>query len=247
MIAYNRKYGLLNVRVKWFATKQHFSEIFVPTVFYHTRKNGTSFLGVKEVSHTLEISLDQDVQSLHGQFIKSYRQQIRQSEEQGVYCCFTDDLEAFVEFFNDFAETKKIHPVSLPMLREMKDYLKISFAMLGDQILAAHSYILDHQNAVVRTFHSATKRLDDTYDKNTVGKANKLLHFRDMVYFKDEGFKTYDFGGIALNTENPELKGINNFKMAFGGNVKESINYYSCTYYVLRQIMRMILPPVSPS
>ncbi|NDF01518.1 MAG: hypothetical protein EB034_25115, partial [Verrucomicrobia bacterium] len=63
-----------------------------------------------------------------------------------------------------------------------------------------------------------------------------LLHFRDMTWLREQGFKTYDFGGYAANTADPALQHINEFKDSFGGELVEESNYASAAISLLRRV-----------
>ena len=47
-----------------------------------------------------------------------------------------------------------------------------------------------------------------------VGRANRLLHYTDMLFFKNHGSKIYDWGGIS---DSEEIRNITDFKSRFGG------------------------------
>ena len=122
----------------------------------------------------------------------------------------------------------------------MGDSVKLSFATNNGEILAAHSYIIDEEVGIVRHLHSATKRLDEQYDRNLIGRANKYLTVKDILYFKEKGFKTFDFGGYAKDTPDESLKGINNYKLLFGGTVVTCIDYYSYNYWLLKRLSKLM-------
>ncbi|MBC6489949.1 peptidoglycan bridge formation glycyltransferase FemA/FemB family protein [Flavihumibacter stibioxidans] len=241
MASYKVKYMAIPVGVSWFSASQSAIDHLLPNVYYHVKESGgKQIIGQKEISRTLEIDLTQAEETLHAAFLKSYRQQIRQAEEEGVTCYFKDDeIGFFAEFFNQFARNKKIHTVTPERLTEMKRHLRLSFASYNGVVLAAHSYIVDNDLKIVRAFHSATRRLEDSVERNRVGKANKLLHYKDMLEFKRQGYEIYDFGGIAMDSDNPELKGINDFKLGFGGKVVDCDNFYSYGYVLLRKLSRI--------
>lgn len=241
MVRYTNKYMAIPVGVSWFSARRSALDNILPNVYYHIKESGGRKLsGQKETTKTLEIDLVQPEEAIHAGFIKSLRQQVRQAEDEGIQCYFkNDDIEFFVEFFNQFARSKKIHTVTVARLHEMNEFLNLSFATFNGVILAAHSYIVDHDLKIVRAFHSATRRLEDSAERSRVAKANKLLHYKDMLDFKKRGFEIYDFGGIAINTENPELKGINDFKMSFGGKVVDCDNYYNKSYLLFRRVSRL--------
>ena len=63
---------------------------------------------------------------------------------------------------------------------------------------------------------------------------------KDIFYFKEKGFKIYDFGGFAKDTNDESLKGINNYKLLFGGKVVPCTDYYSYNYWLLKKIAKII-------
>jgi hypothetical protein len=103
----------------------------------------------------------------------------------------------------------------------------ITTAYFEDKPVVCHSYLIDSELKIVRLLHSASMihDLEDKSFKGFVGRANRYLHYQDMVNFKEKGFLKYDFGGYALGTENVALQGINKFKDGFGGYLVEQSNY----------------------
>jgi hypothetical protein len=63
---------------------------------------------------------------------------------------------------------------------------------------------------------------------------------KDILHFKNLGFKTFDFGGYAKDTVDEGLKGINNYKLMFGGKPVPCINYYSYNYWFLRKLSKLL-------
>ena len=59
---------------------------------------------------------------------------------------------------------------------------------------------------------------------NTVGRANKYLHWNDWLLLKEMGVKEYDWCRIASYDE---PNGIDRFKMSFGGRYNEDYNLYA--------------------
>jgi lipid II:glycine glycyltransferase (peptidoglycan interpeptide bridge formation enzyme) len=51
-----------------------------------------------------------------------------------------------------------------------------------------------------------------------------------MLYLREVGIGTYDFGGVAVGAEVPALKGINDFKIGFGGTLVREDHWYSLLY-----------------
>ena len=239
MIRYYKKFYFLKVYESWFTYKFKIWDIFSLNAFFHL-KNKTKWIpGIRNDSHTLELDLEQGVEVITSNFSKQIRQQIKIAENEGTHCYFHAQVDEFVNFFNDFAVKKETWTTSEKRIAEIGDNVKLSFASNKGHILAAHSYLVDTELGIVRHLHSATKRLDDDFDRNLIGRANKYLTVTDILFFKESGFKTFDFGGYAKDTTNESLKGINNYKLLFGGKLVGCINYYSINLWLLKKVAKM--------
>lgn len=135
------------------------------------------------------------------------------------------DKAIFINFYNDFAKSKQLNQISnqslnfnpVPIIRGVKND--------QNQFLAIHVYVVDEKNTIARLLYSATNSELFEENKALIGRANRLLHFNDILFFKNEGFERYDLGGYAHNTTDNSLKGINKFKAGFGGEVRKVYNY----------------------
>jgi lipid II:glycine glycyltransferase (peptidoglycan interpeptide bridge formation enzyme) len=234
MIRYHKKISFLRIHEWWFTGKLNFRDLFSFKVIYHL-KNDQKMLGIKEITHTIELDLEQDKEKILGNFSKAIRQQIRKAEEEGVVIETNNNIDEFVNFFNEFAAKKGTFQTSKERILEKKDHLIISFAKYQNNIIAAQSYLIDRETKIVRHYQTANKRFDNDLNKNFVGQANKYLLVYNLLKFKDEGFKIFDFGGYAANTTNESLLGINNYKLKFGGQVKECKDYYSLPYWLIKK------------
>lgn len=237
MVRFKKKFLFLNVVENWFHCDPSGLDMVLPNAYLHVKDRAKKLVpGFSDITYTVENDLTQDHDTIYAGFLKSLRQQIRQSEELGITCSFHNDVDGFVRFFNEFAASKNLAPTSIRRMEEMKAFIHLSYAMLDGEVLVAHSTLVDEKNKIARAFHSASKRLDDSFDKNLIGKANKVLHYRDMMHFKELGYTVYDFGGYTENTEDKALQGINTFKLSFGGQKVACRNYYTVSYYLLRKL-----------
>lgn len=241
MISYTKKFYLWQVRETWFRYRFRAKDIFSLALFSHVKEydNKPRFC-VKDVSYTVELPLDKDADAILAGFRNTVRQEIRKSEKEDVVCSFKNDVDRFVAFYNDFASLKKIYPASKKMIEGMGKHFVTSFAEKDGELLAAHSYLVDEELGIARLLHSASRRLDQTYDRNIIGRANKYLTAKDIFHFKESGFKILDFGGYAENTTDKSLQGINEFKLSFGGEKLACNNYHSIVYFVLRKLSMLL-------
>jgi hypothetical protein len=180
------------------------------------------------------------LKTIENGFRKNTRYDIRKSEKNENQIITVSNPEDFVEYYNDFSRRKY-----LPLIKKenfMKIYhasnIKITSIINSNNTLAMHSYILDKKIGRVRLWYSAS--IFRSYDKKDkkrllVAIANKNLHFKDMEYFKNEGYIVYDFGGYAYQSNDPTLLGINNFKDQFGGKLIKEANYSSFLFSIAKQ------------
>ncbi|HOZ76886.1 MAG TPA: hypothetical protein PLY34_02770 [Ferruginibacter sp.] len=241
MIRYYKKFYFLKVYENWFQYNYRFKDVLGLNVYWHVKKQDTAKVpGIKFISHTVELPLNLDSEAITANFSKQIRQQARIAETEGIHCTFQNDIDVFVEFFNDFARKKNTDLVSRRRMEEFGDGITLSFAMYNGEIMAAHSYLIDKEAGIVRHHHAATRRLDEQVDKNLIGRANKYLTVKNILYFKEQGYATFDFGGYAKDTTNESLKGINNYKLLFGGTVVECVNYFSYTYWFFKKLSGLL-------
>lgn len=231
MISFDKKFYFLKVHEYWFSSDIRIQDMFSLSAYLNTKNLKKKWIfSIKNISYSVENSLQNEMDVIFSDFSSTVRTDIRNAEKKGIKCYFHSDIESFVAFYNNFAELKNIPYTSRQRIMEMNGKLVMSYAFLGGEILAAHSYLTDEEMGIVLLFHSASRRFDNNIDTKIIGTSNKLLHYKDMMHFKSQGFKIYDFGGYAENTKNESLAGINKFKLSFGGKKVNSVNYYSIGY-----------------
>lgn len=241
MVSFCRKYFLLKVRQNWFSGECKISDIFSLNAYLFFKEiRKKRIWGIIKVSYTIENSLLPTVDEIFSGFTATTRYDIRRAEKEGIECRFINDIHGFVEFYNAFAKERGIPPTSRKRVMEMGDNLKLSFAFFNGQIVSTHSYIVDKKIGIVRFYQSASSRFDNHFDPAGIGRANKLLQYRDMIYFKEQGYKIYDFGGYSENTQNKGLLGINQYKLSFGGKITTCYSCYSFGYYIIMRIAEIL-------
>ncbi|MFT3680274.1 MAG: hypothetical protein QM791_08360 [Ferruginibacter sp.] len=237
MITYTKKNRFFKIHISWFGYKFKLWDIFSFNSCFHIKNYGSVKIpGIRQDSHTIEIDLEQDEETLFNNVSKQIRQQYRISETEGIKTHFSKDIDTFVDFFNDFAKKRGTFTTSRERLLELGDSLELCFAQKDDQVLVAHTYLVDKEAGIVRHHHSATTRLDENIDKNLIGRANKYMLVKNILHYKSQGFKIFDMGGYAANTTDEGLQGINRFKMMFGGKVVPCINFYSYNYWLFKKL-----------
>lgn len=187
--------------------------------------------------HTLLLDLSADPDKLMSGIHKSTRYKIRRAEERdkAEYRAWNrvDDagVKDFCKFFNSFAETKGLDPLNRKRIQRYidNDALVLSRVTCDGRAVSWHAYFSDGTRA--RLLHSASTRLGtlSSAETNMIGRAGRYQHWRDILFFKENGFDTYDFGGWYEGKTDMEKLKINKFKEEFGGSMAP-------TYYGLRPL-----------
>src|SRR5262249_37191050 len=118
----------------------------------------------------------------------------------------------------------------------------VTKSVVGGESLSMHSYLVDRDRKRALLLHTASlfRNADDKQKRNKIGMANRLLHYRDMLFFKEQGCDIYDFGGYAKDTQDQDLININQFKEGFGGTIIEESHYTSIALALLRKASAIV-------
>jgi hypothetical protein len=176
------------------------------------------------------IDLGDDLDHLLAGLGRHTRHHIRRAETRdGIEAHLLKDptepeVEEFLSFYDRFAATKGQPPSNRPQLQALRKAggLALSLARNRDgEPFVWHCYLIKENRA--RLTHSASLfRLErDASRRAELGRANRLLHWADLVSFRSFGVECYDFGGWYGGSSDEALLKINSFKREFGGEVVE--------------------------
>lgn len=176
--------------------------------------------------HTIHIDLTRDAQALFADVSKTCRYKIRRSEredlkEEAWMSARGALVDHFIAFFDRFATGKGRPPAPAERLHTLAEAgaLDLSTVSRGDDALVWHAYLRAGNRA--RLLHSASlfREHSDTATRNLIGRANRCLHWHDLLRFKEAGIPLFDFGGWYSGRDDEDLLRINAFKEEFGGRV----------------------------
>ena len=165
-------------------------------------------------------------------FGKDCRYKIRRAEtKDGLRMEYIADpgdrLEEFIQFYDAFAQQKALSPCYREWLFAacQARQLILTAATRDDATLVWHAYVTCGRTAGLEYSGSLFRERENDY-RALVGRANRWLHWQEMLRFKQAGLTRYDWGGIFEDDSTPERAGINSFKREFGGEPECS---YDCT------------------
>lgn len=174
-------------------------------------------------------------QTLMAGFGKTNRYKIkRAASKDGLSAEWLADpqaqLDSFVHFYDEFARQKGLQAAYRRGLDAacVSGHLVLSHASKDTRTLVWHAYMTHGQK--IALLHSASLlRGVKNGDGALLARANRWLHWRDMLHFKEAGLRLYDWGGLFADESNPARAGINRFKREFGG---QPVCTYNCSVAV---------------
>jgi len=197
---------------------------FEPTGYLNGYSHSSIPIGTLKRLETLQIDLTKDEEKLLMEVHKKTRRQIMNKGglELGYVINETptnQDLKKFRVFYNCFAKNKKTHICNSFHIKPMKllrDKKALVFTYMQDkhqEILCYRIYITD--GIVVMNMYSAShyRMIDSPVRKRLLSRANRLLIWKSIIWFKEKGHKLYDMGGLTSD------ENIRKFKLGFGGEI----------------------------
>ncbi|WP_059369039.1 peptidoglycan bridge formation glycyltransferase FemA/FemB family protein [Treponema endosymbiont of Eucomonympha sp.] len=173
--------------------------------------------------YTLCINLTDPNDTIFAQFTKNTKYEINRAIKQDGIVMKTYDAnqyqEIFCDFFDEFAYTKNLDLIDRNEISRLVSHnmLTIRVALYKNNLTICHSYITANNRARLAQSASLFRESRENNFRNMLGRANRLLHWDDIQYFKKKGYRLYDFGGINKDLSNKETLAINKFKRCFGG------------------------------
>jgi len=219
MVVKKNKFGLSKVDL-WFDEAPIAAKV---DIIHHKQSLQRGSLGWSRDVYTLVQPLLEDESRIFNRIHKHTQREIRRGNREGLEFIAPDssnvELDTFCEFYNEFAAGKKRPIISASSLRPLVEagMLKLTAAKKNGAVRVWHSYVYTPRRA--RLLHSASHfRASDQSLKDAIGRANRWLHWQDILYFKYLGLMEYDFGGWYEGSLDLEKLRINKFKEFFGAN-----------------------------
>ena len=227
MVTLKRKF--ITVGELWFDEQPDTTPVDL-LLYYHWSQPGRE--AYSREFYSIEIPLTPAPEQLLGAMKKDTRYEITRAGKDALTVDFWTEpdeatLDSFCTFFDAFAASRGLSSANRPWLSEYAraGQLTLSCASLEGVPLVWHSYYRGPRWARLLMSASDFRSNPDKAFRNLVGRANRFLHWNDMLQFKDSGVDFYDLGGWYEGSEDQQKLRINQFKEEFGGAVNK--RYYS--------------------
>jgi hypothetical protein len=180
----------------------------------------------RQEAATVCVDLRDSLDELWRAIAKNARNEIRGAERLGdrIHIAQNEPQTAsdFLSLYESLSRVKEgVTPIDRSVLQRYAEHADIFVAYLDQRPMCSHMYLRDATLARSRLLYSASRRLEDQPTSRVCGQLNRLLHWRVMSAYRDDGLETYDFGGIRLDPNN----GIARFKTSFGGAISKEFTY----------------------
>lgn len=153
-----------------------------------------------------------------------------------------ESLLSYEEFYNHFADGKglgRLNTFKVSAMMKKGQFMIASINNEKGEILVINAYVVDTEKKRVSLFSSSSLYRENKDIAAIIGRANGMLHYESMLYFKEQGFKEYDMGGVYLGKEEgvpSDYINVRNFKKSLGGELVEFENGFSLPVKELRII-----------
>ena len=185
------------------------------------------------LSLTLMIDLRRKLDELFKDLITNARIRVHKAEKLGDrvtirrYAGGPDHanlVDEFVTLYNTFviSKTGKLFPISTDLVKSYFPHADLIMMDLDGKSICGHLNLMDRDAGISRLGFSGSRRFDDPPTARLAGILNVYLHWYEIQTYREEGLRTYDFGGIGGVGDNV---GVNRFKLQFGGTIVREHNY----------------------
>jgi lipid II:glycine glycyltransferase (peptidoglycan interpeptide bridge formation enzyme) len=193
------------------------------------------------------VDLTEAPTELFNSFSSNTRYKIRRAEREGIACSAVitpsiTDIDTFIQFFNTFAHLKKQPLCNREKLNGLREASSLILTIATDSQnapLVAHAYIGDNSLGRLRLLYSASlfRSTQNSEARNKIGRANRLLHWHDMLIGREQRYCHYDLGGFPLDQSDPEKNAIARFKAEFGGKAVTEYNGFASRHRLIQHTM----------
>lgn len=226
----------------WFAERPAPADAWGLAIYYQAKSTEPVRGFIREAKHTKFISLLGSEDDIFDQIGKNTKPKIKRAiSEGGLRYAVIESADEVRDLYNEFARGKGRPPLDERSFRAYWPKMLATKISSDGDALVMHAFLVDESLKRANHLYSASlfRSTDDSERRSLIGRANRALHYLNMLNFKDRGVTTYDLGGYALGTQDPELQEVNEFKDSFGGQLIEESNYISLPLHWVRKLGRL--------
>lgn len=216
------------VKHYWFASRPRKRHAFTAAIYFQCQSNQDHPGFRRQQFRTSLIDISRDDSELINSFSKNTKYKIRRAEKD-----FSANSIVTQSSWPDAPHSGECQTMSY----EQNVVTRTLVTPTGPAI--RHTYVLDPHSSRVRmhTSSSGYEEVGDKQIRDDIARYNRLLHYWDMIYFRDLGYHAYDFGGISLAPPGTKLGNIDNFKLGFRGRIVDESMFISMAIVAYNKVV----------
>lgn len=235
------RFGYLEKR---FAPAPLLRDALRPVHYLNSSDQGSILGFIRQPVYTILIDLAQPEPGLTGAFRNNTRNEIARAVREGTSYRIANDYRTFLDLYGVLSRHRPVPSTSAAYFDSLGEHLRITEAIFEGHVVATHAYVADRSVNRVRLIRSASSFHElNKNSQQSIGRANRFLHYQDMLLFRAEGIQWYDLGGYDPEDRevSQQARQVSKFKESFGGRIVQEANYLSLLLYVYRN-RRLLLP-----
>lgn len=222
----------------WFLDPYDVEGVDIANFFSYKKVELSGFERTESLTSVIDLS--RDINDIWKGARKNFIQkQIEQGRRRGVCVEKGGDFFKFYRLYTDFCHRMKFGRV---LSSSLQKYGILFTAMYQGVLVGGGVFIGDGE--YLRAWVLASARLEgEGRMREVIGAANRLVIWDALVWAKENGYKTFDLGGISPNHPNIGWSNVAVFKEGFGGERRMSYYYrkiYSPLLFFWMKIRRFI-------
>lgn len=227
---------------RFFARKTKLKDLFFPVTYtqYEGDVLSIPFFYKKIPGESITLDLTQDLNNLWKGMKSNTRNEIKRAEKEGCEFEYNFDYESFVPFYNEFCISKNLNSSVDVQTLAKYDKTIITQVKHDSIILAKHATVVNKEEGCALLLYSCSMRLKDDVDRKLIGWGNRFLHWKEFEYFQSIGISRYEWNGVCTDPEQQEVYKISQFKMGFGGDVKNTMGLRSPLFVLIKNLQKML-------
>jgi hypothetical protein len=223
MIEFGRRMGPYIISEIWFSDDIYDVDGVDAVQFRNSCFSGDKEGFLKEASTTLVLDFTKSIDDIWKGMTENCRNQINRTKKDNITVRFNEKYQEFYEMNQDFRKRRGLPPAFISPEEMRKNYFLTTYESNGTLMGGILSIKDNHR---IRLLVSCSIRdLESGILPNTFGRANRLAIWEMIKSVKKEGLMEFDFGGYATGKLGEQLKGINKFKLSFGGTICDKFSY----------------------
>lgn len=193
-----------------------------------------------QLQNTVIVNLEQELDLIINSFHSETRYEIRRCEKNDlpevkfIVQPDNNDIIDFMTKYKCFAKDKNSTVIN-SIIDEVDEMLKLynnnkiiilskAYSNINpEEIWVFHIHIVEKGSSARLLASISSCRHGNKNNKTITGRLNRWLHYKEIEFFKNDGYKIYDFGGVDLNNTTKETAQVAQFKKHFS---KKIMKYY---------------------